>query len=71
MIEMLRLSTESCLATYLTVKVTGQEHQRFLDAHDQHLRASEKFSDDQIEAAYVWPALKLMDHDPTAPNISG
>lgn len=44
MIEILNQSTESCLATRLSGKVTGAEYQQFLDAVDQRLKAGEKLS---------------------------
>jgi hypothetical protein len=44
MIEILDQSTESCLVTYFSGKVTSQEYQKFLDVLSQDLEASEKVS---------------------------
>jgi hypothetical protein len=44
MIEVLQLSTESCLAVRLSSKVTSQEYQQFLDALEERLKTGGRVS---------------------------
>lgn len=44
MIEILPLSSESCLAVHFSGKVTGSEYQQFLDALSERLKAGGKVS---------------------------
>jgi hypothetical protein len=44
MIKILDRSTESCLVTHFSGKVTGDEYQQFLDALGQRLKAADEVS---------------------------
>ena len=44
MIDILNLSTGSCLVAHFSGKVTGEEYQKFLDALGERMQASEKVS---------------------------